>query len=224
MKQRVYLGVSAVVCVCVWAYEMRVVHPMTHLWSGTDIYIYEIWYTHPHERNGLFITRSSSCVIKFVIGLFLGVLLIDMSTFKEPKFFPCPSFSPLGSSSSPTRGLSNEADHPYLLTLLTLKGLPSLNCSEDIFSCSDDLSLQSECIQACSHFVKGALGWEKESSNWCSQNPFKLAQFSVQDKMAKLKYWILMPPYVGRKRINQSACVLTQRHSDSLGWVSVFII
>lgn len=55
------------VCVCV-----RVVH--TELpWSGTDIYIYEIWNTHPHERNALFITQSSGHVIKFVIGLFLGV-------------------------------------------------------------------------------------------------------------------------------------------------------
>lgn len=62
----------------------------------------------------------------------------------------------------------------YLLTWLTLNG------SADNFSGSDEhLSLQLECIHACSHFVKGAIGWEKESSNClrCGRNPFKLARF-----------------------------------------------
>lgn len=47
-----------------------------------------------------------------------------------------------------------------ILTWLTLKGLLSTNSSADDFSGSyEHLSLQLECIQACSHFVKGALGW-----------------------------------------------------------------
>lgn len=128
--------------------------------------------------------------MKFVIGLFLGDLLIDMSTLKELKHFPS-AFFPTSFLSSPARGVSDEACHPYLLTWLTLKGLPSLNSSADKFSGSDEhLSLQLECIQACSHFVKGALGWEKESSNCFryGQNSFTLTTFSVQDKMARLKY------------------------------------
>lgn len=84
---------------------------------------------------------------------------------------------------SPPGDLSNKVCHPFLLTRLCLKLLNSSAFSlMHIFH-------QLECIQACSHFVRGVLGWEKESSNCLrfGQNSFKLAQFISQRHDGQVK-------------------------------------
>lgn len=210
MKGGVYL------CMCVCVHVMSAARPVTHLWSCTDIYIYEIWYS-PWKKQ-LIHHSSSSCVINFVIGLFLGTSLTDMSTFKEPKFFPrCrsppPQFPPFSQQRSvkwSRRSIPPDMAH--------FEGSEQ-RCN---FSGSDEHLLpRSECIQACSHFVKRsirlgrrqaviALDVVKTHSDWQKK-------CSAQDKMAELKYWILMPPYVGREHRQQAE---RASHSGSVRWVS----
>lgn len=104
-------------CVTARALEMRAVHPAVRSWSETDIHVGIIWSTRPRERNCLFVARSSSCVIKFVIGLSLEASLIDTSVFKEPRCFrpSSPSCAPVSVFLPP------EACWMRILTSLTPK-------------------------------------------------------------------------------------------------------
>ena len=128
---------------------------------------------------------------------------------------PHPSILP-----SPSRGLSNEAADPYLPTWLTLK---ALNSGAWNFSGSDERLLpQSECIQACSHFVKRSIRFGRRQAVIAldvvkTHSDWQKKKCSAQDKMAELKHWILMAPYVGREHRQQAEHA---SHSGSLRWVS----
>lgn len=127
-------------------------------WRASDqglTFIFMIWYSQPRERNGLFITQSSSSVIKFVIGPFLkGAGLIDMNTFKESKslFLPCLFFFFFPPHLPPEVCQMKLAIHTFWHGSLWRVSRVWI---ADHFSGSDEhLSLQLEYIQACSHFVK----------------------------------------------------------------------